>query len=248
MRNRDLIIVAALILAGAIGIELYSNFVTTVTDYAPTGFTNLTMDTPQVFDYYKDGTLIGTYSYTITSKTTGAVTLYTLVTVVDATYQSQHLSVNSTYRFTGATKPVGYEVDFGLNSTTSRLVTTYADGNAFIVTSAAGANQTLTVPLPGNVVTIDNNNPAQWELLQKSFTPKPGQIYGVNALVPQGAVVQSVEYGVDTNHQFVSIGGKSYECVVARDPDFQISLYFYQGNLIQYKNDVDGIIIVKRMP
>ena len=248
MRNRDIIIVAALILAGAIGIELYNNFVTTITDYAPTGFTNLITDAPQVFDYYKDGTLIGTYTYTLTSKATGAVTLYTLVTAVDATYQEKHLTVNSTYRFTGATKPVGYEVDFALDGTTSRLVTTYADGNAVIVTTSGEANQTLTVPIPANVVTIDNNNPAQWELLQKSFTAKAGQIYGVNALVPQGAVVQSVEYGVDTNHQFVTIGGNSYECVVARDPNFQISLYFYQGNLIQYKNDADGIIIVKRMP
>ncbi len=247
MRNRDIIIVAALILAGAIGIELYTNFTTTLLDYAPTGFTSLIMDAPQVFDYYKDGTLIGTYTYPLTADT-GTDTLYMLKTVVDATYQEKHLTVNSTYRLRGATTPDSYDVDFALDGTTSKLETTYTGVNAVIVTSASGANQTFTVPTPADTVTIDNNNPAQWELLMKSFTAQAGTVYRVNALVPQGAVVQSVEYGVDTNHQFATIGGKSYECVVSREPNFQITLYFYRGDLIQYKNDIDGIIIVKRMP
>jgi hypothetical protein len=248
MRNRDIIIVAALILAGAIGIELYTNFTTTLLDYAPTGFTSLILDAPQVFDYYKDGTLIGTYTYTLTSVATGADTTYALKTTVDATYQEKHLTVNSTYRLRGAATPVSYEVDFALDGVTSKLETTYTGGNAVIDTSTAGANDTFTVPTPAGTVTIDNNNPAQWELLMKSFTAQAGKRYRVSALVPQGAVVQSVEYGVDTNRQFVTIGGKSYECVVAREPNYQISLYFYRGDLIQYKNDIDGIIIVKRMP
>ncbi len=247
MRNRDIMVVAALILVGAVGIELYQNFVTNLIDYSPTGFTDLILDTPQVFDYYKDGALIGNYTYILTSQS-GYPTPYTLDTYVDVVYQSKRLTVNSTYTFTGATAPTGYEVNFALDGTVSRLVTRFAGANALIVTTSEGANQTLTVSLPSSFVTIDNNNPAHWELFMKSFNAQAGNKYRVSAFVPQGAVVQSVEYGVDASHQFITLGGTSYECVVARDPDFQITLYFYHGDLIQYKNDADGIIIMKRMP
>jgi len=101
--------------------------------------------------------------------------------------------------------------------------------------------------LPVNTVIIDNNSPAHWELLMKSFNAEAGKKYSINSFVPQGAVVQEIEFSVDSIHQFVNIGTKSYECVVARAPDFQITLYFYNGDLIQYNNDVDGIIIVKKM-
>jgi hypothetical protein len=131
---------------------------------------------------------------------------------------------------------------------TTNLGCKFLGGKVLITTSSQGKNQTTTLPLPANTVIIDNNNPAHWELLMKSFNAEAGKKYGINTFTPQGAVVQKIEFGIDTSHQFVAIDTMSYECIVAREPNFQIALYFYNGDLIQYKNDVDGIIIVKRMP
>lgn len=248
MRNREIIIIAALILAGAIGIELYTNFTNPQIDYTPGTFTSLLIGSTQIFDYYKDGNLIGTYAYILTNQTSGSETLYTLKTVVDAIYQEKNLTVNSTYKFRGEAIPATYEVDFDLDGVDSKIACKFLGGDVVIDSSTQGRNQTVSVPFPENTVIIDNNNPAHWELLMKSFIAEVGKKYRISAFVPQGAGVQGLEFGVDTSHQFVSIGTNTYECVVAREPNFQITLFFYHGNLIQFRNDADGIIIVKRMP
>ncbi|MCX6649211.1 MAG: hypothetical protein NTV61_07465 [Candidatus Bathyarchaeota archaeon] len=248
MNNRDIIVLGAIILVGAIAVELYTNFANPFIDYAPGTFTSLLTDTPQRFGYYKDGALIGTYTYTLTPQTGNSQTLYTLTTTIDATYQGSQLSLNTTHRFLGETKHVEYTVDTDIAGAKSRVECVFLGATAGVLTTSQGKNQTVAVTLPSNTVIIDNNDAAHWELLMKSFSAEAGKKYSVNVLVPQGAAVKTIEFGVDTAHQFVNIGSKSYECVVAREPNYEITLYFYQGNLIQYKNDVDGILIVKQMP
>ncbi len=248
MNNRDILILGALIIAGAVAVELYSNFSNPFIDYAPTGYTNLLIGAPQRFNYYKDGDLIGTFTYTLSGQTSGGSTLYTLDTAVDIIYQFNHLTVNSTYQFHSEVSHVGYNLDFGQNGTKTNLRCVFAGDKVSVMSDSQGKNQTISVTLPSDTVLVDNNNPAHWELLAKSFNAKEGSKYSINAFVPQGGVVQQFEYGVDTAHQFVSIGSKSYECVVTREPNFEITLYFYNGDLIQYKNDVDNILIVKQLP
>jgi hypothetical protein len=248
LNNRDVLFLGALIIAGAVVVELYSDFTNPFIVYAPIGYTNLLIGTPQQFNYYKDGVLIGAYSYTLSNQTSGSSTIYTLNTSVDVVYQFNHLTVNSTYRFLSEVSHMSYGIDFGSNGTKSSLECVFVGNNVTINSYSQGKNQTVSVTLPTNTVLIDNNNPAHWELLAKSFTAPAGSKYNINTFVPQGSVIQQFEYGVDTSHQFVTIGSRSYECVVTREPDFEITLFFYQGNLIQYRNDVDNIVIVKKIP
>lgn len=247
MNNRDIFILGAIILGGAIAVELYSNFANPLIDYVPGSFTSLLIDTPQRFDYYKDGTHIGNYTYTLITQTSNSQTLYTIITNIDVNYQGKQLILNTTHRFLGETLHVEYNVDTDLAGAKSHVECVFLGGKASIITTSQGKNITTTCTLPLNTVIIDNNDPAHWELLMKSFSTESGKKYSVSTFVPQGAAVQALEFGVDTAHQFVNIGSKSYECVVAREPNYKITLYFYQGNLIQYKNDVDGIMIVKQM-
>jgi len=248
LNNRDLFVLGAIILIGAVAVELYSNYANPYIEYAPSSFSSLLTDTPQRFGYYKDGTLIGTYTYTLTTQTSGSKTLYTLTTTIDANYQDTQLILNTTHRFLGETSHIEYTVNTDLAGAKSHVECVFLGGKAGIITTFQGKNMTTTATLPSNTVIIDNNDPAHWELLMKSFSAEAGKRYRVSALVPQGAAVQTLEFGVDTSHQFVNIGSKSYECIVAREPNYEITLYFYQGNLIQYKNDVDGVLIVKNMP
>lgn len=248
MNNRDVLILGALIIVGAVAVELYSDFSNPFIDYAPTGYTKLLTGAPQRFNYYKDGILIGTYTYTLNNQTSGGSFLYVLDTTVDLTYQFNHLTVNSTYHFNSETTHVDYVVEYSSNGTKTSLRCNFLGDKVNIMSYAAGKNQTISVALPANTVLVDNNNPVNWELLAKSFTAIEGSKYKINAFVPQGAVIQQFEYGVDTAHQFVYIGSKNYECVVTREPNFEITLYFYKGDLIQFQNDVDNILIVKQMP
>ena len=248
MNNRDVLLLGAIILAGAIAVELYTNFANPLIDYKPDNYTSLIVDTPQQFDYYKEGTLIGTYTYTLNTKTSGSSTLHTLQTSVDITYKDQPLTLETTHRFLNEVSQVSYTVNFDIGGVTTNLLCNFLGGKVLITTSSQGKNQTTTMTLPANTVIIDNNNPAHWELLMKSFNAEAGKKYGINTFTPQGAVAQKIEFGVDTSHQYVNIDTKSYDCIVAREPNFQIALYFNNGNLIQYKNDAEGIIIVKKMP
>lgn len=248
MNNRDILIIGALILGGAIALELYTNYADPFIDYAPNSFTNLITDAPQRFSFYKDGERIGNYSYTLTALNSGGQTLYTLSTSVDAVYQGSVLRLNTTHRFLTATSHLEYTVDTDLAGQVSHVECVFLGDTAGISTSSQGKRQNTTLTLKPNTVIVDNNDPAHWELLSKSFSPEPGKKYKVNALVPQGAVIQTLEFGVDISHQFVNIGSKSFECVVAREPNYEITLYFYEGHMIQYKNEPDGIVIVKQMP
>lgn len=248
LNNRDILILGVLIIVGAIALELYNDYYNPFIDYAPTGYTNLLIGTPQRFNYYKDGALIGTFTYTLSNQTSGGSTLYTLNTAVDIDYQFNHLTVNTTYQFLSEVTHVGYNIDFGSNGTKSTLQCVFVSDQVDIISNNQGKNQTISVPLSSNTVLVDNNNPAHWELLAKSFTATEGGKYHINAFIPQGGDVQQLEYGVDTAHQFVNIGLRNYECVVTREPNFEITLYFYKGDLIQYKNDADSIVIVKQMP
>jgi hypothetical protein len=247
LNNRDVFILGAIILAGAIAVELYSNFTNSLIDYTPGSYTSLIIGAPQQFDYYKDGILLGTYTYTLNTQNNVSSTFYTLETSVDLTYQGKPLRVDTAHRFLDEVSHVNYTVDVNIDGVKTNLECIFLGAKALIKTSSQGKNQTTTVTLPVNTVLIDNNNPAHWELLMKSFNAEAGKKYSINALVPQGAIVQKNEFSKATSHQFVNIDSKSYECVVAREPNYQITLYFYNGDLIQYKNDIDGIIIVKKM-
>jgi hypothetical protein len=248
LNNRDILILGAIILVGAIGIELYTMYSNPFIEYAPGSFSSLLLDTPQRFGYYKDGEQIGNYTYTLTKQTGVSQTLYTLTTSIDATYQGARLNLNTTHRFLGETSHVSYSVDTDLAGSASHVECIFLGSHVGVYTISQGRSLNTSLTMPSNTVIIDNNDPAHWELLMKSFTAEAGKRYNVNALVPQGAAIRTLEFGVDTAHQFVSIGTKSYECVVAREPNYEITLYFYQGNLIQYKNDADGIMIVKQIP
>ena len=247
MKNRDILIIGAIILVGAVSIELFFDWYNPFIDYAPGPFTSLTVGTPQRFDYYKDGTLIGTYSYTLTAQTSLGHTLYTLDTTVNATYQGNQILVNTTHRFLNETTHVSYSVDSKISGAESRLDCSFVGGNVIITSASQKKNATTSVALAPDTVLIDNNDAAHWELLMKSFTAEEGKRYHVNTLVPQGGNVQQIEFGVDSSDQYVNIGSRSYDCVVAREPNFEITLYFYQGSLIEYRNDVDGVVIVKRL-
>jgi hypothetical protein len=248
LNNRDIFILGAIILVGAVAVELYTNFSNPYIDYAPEAFTALLLDAPQTFDYYKEGERIGTYTYTLTTQTSNSPIVYTLTTSIDLDYQGSILSLNTTHRFLGVTSHLEYVIDADLAGATNSVECSFQGANAVVVTTSQGKTQTTNLALPSNTILVDTNDPAHWELLKKSFTPEVGKKYRVNAIVPQGAIVNPLEFGVDTAHQYVNIGSKSYKCVVAREPNYEITLYFYEGNLIQYKNDSDGVLIVKRMP
>jgi hypothetical protein len=247
LNNRDIFLLGAIILVGAIAVELYTNFANPLINYTPSSYASLNVGTPQKFEYYKEGVLVGTYNYTLNTQVSGSSTLYTLETSVDVTYKDVQMTADTSHRFLDEVSQVGYTVNVDIGGEKTNLRCNFLTGKVLITTSSHGSNQTTTVILPMNTVIIDNNNPAHWELLMKSFKAEAGKEYRINAFVPQGAAVQEIDFGIDTSHQFVNIDTKNYECVVARAPDFQITLYFYNGDLIQYKNDVDGIIIVKKM-
>jgi hypothetical protein len=247
MKNRDFFILGAIILAGAVAVELYSNYANPYLEYTPGAFTSLLTNTPQRFNYYKDGALIGTYTYTLTSETRGSQTLYTLMSTSNGTYEGNLLNVNATHRFFGAANHAEYTVDSHVADVTSHLECVFLAGKVGIVFTQDDKSQSISVTPGTNAIIIDNNDPAHWELLMKSATFEPGKKYKVNAILPQSGSAVALEFGVDTAHQYVNIGGTSYDCVVAREPNFEITLYFYQGNLIKYENKADGILIVKQM-
>lgn len=248
MKNRDLFILGAIILVGAVAVELYTNYANPYIEYTPGTYTSLLTNTPQKFNYYKDGVLIGTYTYTLTTESRSTQTLYTLATTSNAMYEGNRLVVNSTHRFLGETNHVEYTVDSNVANVISQLECVFLAGKVGIVFTSGAKSQTVSLTPGANAIIIDNNDPAHWELLMKSFNAEAGKKYKINTILPQGGAITELEFGVDTPHQYVNIGTKSYECVVAREPNYEIILYFYQGNLIKYENQADGILIVKQMP
>ena len=244
LNKRNIIIIAALLLSVTIAIELYSYYVNPFIDYKPTGLSLITTEVLK-FNYIKDGTLIGLFEYQITADASGTSRLYTINSTSEVVFEEKHLVVNSTYRISDTVEPMSYTVDADLGGDKSYTRCVFTEGKTTITRTRNNSVRSDDIVTPASFVVMDNNNPAHWEILLKSFKAEPGNKYRINALIPQAGVIYTLEVGIDSSPQSINIGSKIFQCLVVRELNLELVLYFYQGSLLQYKNNQDNIVIVK---
>ncbi len=245
MNNRTVFIVGAAILAAAVGLELWYTNSNPVIPYASTGFNYTGLGQVNSFSYIKDGDAVGEYEYTVTADNPVSPSLYSTSTHSNLTYQGSHIVLDTILTFTPSTAPRFYGVNATVNATLSTIACSFSSGTVTIVNSADGENQNFTVSLPTGTAVLDNNNPAHWELLYRSFRPELGKVYDVNVFVPQSGAVYDYQIGLDPSTKPVIVGAQTYNCIVVREPDIGVVAYFYGGSLMRFDSQNDGVTIIR---
>ena len=245
MNNRAVLIIGVAILAVAVGLELWYTNSNPVIPYAPTSFNDTDLGQVKSFSYIKDGEVIGTYLYTVAVDRSASPSPYTASTHSDITYKGSHIVLDTSLTFSSTMAPRFYRVRATVNGTLSTIACSFSPESVMIVNTSGGKNQNLTVSLPAGTVVVDNNNPAHWEILYRSFKPRLGKIYGMTAFVPQSGNVYDYQIGLDPSTKPVTIEAQSYNCVVVREPDIGVVAYFYGGSLMRFDSQNDGVTIIR---
>jgi hypothetical protein len=248
MKNRSLIIIGAVILVSLILLELFPNYILPYQEYRPNLISDIDLVEFNAADYYKDGIKIGTYKAIFEGKDqSSGFNTYTISTKTEIIYKEKPMTVDSRLIINDRMRIVGYSVNASINNISSVTTVTMHGSNANVTNIVMEDSVTLDVNIPDNAIVIDNTQPIHWELLFKSFKFELGKRYRVLVFVPQVAMVQSWEISVDQNPQTVTINGKSYSCIVIRQSELDIQVYFSNNEMIRYRDQKNGIVIDKRV-
>ena len=92
---------------------------------------------------------------------------------------------------------------------------------------------------------IENQMPGYWEILFQSTTLTPGKRYVVDAFIPQRGSAARLTLTVDRRTSTVRYDGVELDCKVVREADTGLVFYLYDGELIQYRDDTNGVTLTK---
>jgi len=89
--------------------------------------------------------------------------------------------------------------------------------------------------------------PGYWEILFQSSTLMPGKRYVVDAFIPQLGAVVGLTLTVDRGTSTVRQDGVELDCTVVREADRGLVFFLYGGELIQYRDDENGVTMMKNV-
>lgn len=235
----------ALILGASLLVDLYLDTrypETTITVALP----ELQLGLEHVYSLHKEGQRVGTYSYTVAGRGgTGMSTEYTMVSTTDITYKGERLLLQAEYIFDHIYRPLSYELNATVEDKQTRIQAVFTQGEALVTVSSDGDVAEATEELPGGAFLIENQMPGYWEILFKSTTLTPENRYVAYAYIPQLGSVARLTLTVDRRTSKLMHGNTELDCTVVREADMGLVFYLYGGELIQYRDDANGVAMTK---
>jgi hypothetical protein len=242
--RRQLIVVGiALILGASVLVELYLNRL-----YPETGIeitlTKLQIGEEQVYRFYKEGQQVGTHSYVVAHHDETSAQ-YTMVSTTDITYEGERLMLRGEYVFDDLYRPLSYSFNATEEDKQTLLYAAFTQGEVQLTLQSDGDFAELTEQVAEGTLLIENQMPGYWEILFQSTTLTPGKRYVVDAFIPQRGSVTTLSLTVDRRTSTVRHDGVELDCKVVREADTGIVFYLYSGELIQYRDDANGVTMTK---
>lgn len=194
-----------------------------------------------VYSFYKDGERVGTYSYTVT----GDASPYSMTSTTNLTYMGERLLLQGKYVFDSRYRPLSYEFNATVENKQTTIQATFAGGIVTLTVGSDGESVELTDPVPETAILIENQMPGYWEILFQSTALTPGKRYVVYAYIPQLGSTAKLTLTMDDETATVSHGGADLECSVVREADTGLLFHLYGGELIQYRDDANGVTMTK---
>ncbi len=247
MRRQWIVAGIVLILGASLLVELYLNRL-----YPETGIEitlpELQVGEEHVYRFYREGQLVGTHSYIITSREGGGASAeYTMVSTTEITYEGKNLLLRGEYVFDHLYRPLGYALNASEEDAHTRLRAAFSQDEVEITISSGGEVMELTEQVAEGTLLIENQMPGYWEILFQSSTLMPGQRYVVDAFIPQLGAVVRLTLTVDRGTSTVRHDDVELDCKVVREADLDLVFFLYGGELIQYRDDANGVTMIKNV-
>lgn len=245
MRRQWIVAAIVLILGASVLVELYLNRL-----YPETGIEitlpELQVGEEHVYTFYREGQLVGTHRYIITGRWgEGASAEYTMSSTTDITYEDKSLLLHSQYVFDHLYRPQGYALNATDEDKHTRLRAAFTPHLVEIIVDSGGEVMELTEQVAEGTLLIENQMPGYWEVLLQSSTLMPGKRYMVDAFIPQLGSAAKLTLTVDRGTSKVRHEGTELDCKVVREANQGLIFYLYGGELIQYRDDANGVTMMK---
>jgi len=247
LRRQWAVVGIVLILGASVLVELYLN-----RQYPETGIEitlpELHVGEEHVYMFYREGQLVGTHSYVITGREgSGASAEYTMVSTTDITYEGKNLSLRGEYVFDHLYRPLDYTLNASEGDKHTRLRAAFNPEEVEVTIDSDGDVMEFTEQVNEETLLIENGMPGYWEILFESSTLMPGKRYVVDAFIPQLGAVVRLTLTVDRGTSKVRHGGVELDCNVVREANRELVFYLYGGDLIQYRDDGNGVTMTKNV-
>jgi hypothetical protein len=234
------------IIGGLLTAEFLSTVLWPIIDYQPTGLPRLEVGVTYTYRYMKDDQQVGSYEYAVEKMEVvqGTVT-YSVRSRTNISFQGKGFYLESLLRVSEASSPLSYSLNGTVAGDETQISCIFQGLKVTEIARLNNETSEMEIDLQPNTLLADNNMPGQWELVFRSFSHEQGKRYKVNVFSPQAGVVIPMELNFDSNLQTVTIDGKSYNCIQVRETNNDLYFYLYQGALIKYVNNPQGVALIR---
>ena len=247
MRRQWVVAGIVLIIGASLLVELYLNRL-----YPETGI-EITLPEFQigeehVYKFYREGQLVGTHSYVIAGREGGGASAeYTMISTTDIAYEGKNLLLRGEYVFDHLYRPLGYALNATEEDKNTWFRAAFDQDEVDVTIYSDGDVMELTEQIAEGTLLVENQMPGYWEILFQSSTLMPGKRYVVDAFIPQLGAVVGLTLTVDRGTSTVRQDGVELDCTVVREADRGLVFFLYGGELIQYRDDENGVTMMKNV-
>jgi hypothetical protein len=234
------------IIGGLLTAEFLSTVLWPIIDYKPTGLPRLEVGATYTYRYMKDDQQVGSYEYTVEKMEVVAGTVtYGVRSRTNISFQGKGFYLESLLVVSEAPSPLSYSLNGTVAGDETQITCTFQGSKVKESARLKGETSYTEVDIQPNTLLADNNMPGHWELFFRSFSYEQGKRYKASVFSPQGGSVSPMELNFDSNLQTVTIDGKSYSCIQVRETNNDLYFYLYQGALIKYVNNPQGVVLIR---
>jgi hypothetical protein len=171
--------------------------------------------------------------------------VYAMSSVTSIIFEGKSLTLEGLYKFDSGFNPVSY----GLNATEGDEITFYICDfkPGAVTTSVSFQGETVDVEaeVEEGTLLIENSMPGYWEVLFQSTSLDRGKRYTFDVFIPQAARVFHVAIVVEKDLEQVRVEEGTLECTVIKASDLGLAFYVNQGEIVQYRNEEQGVLMNK---
>ncbi len=245
MKNRWVLVGLALILAGVFFIDYVAELLYPSVELGLVRVPD-TLGGAHTYNFYKDTSFVGTYNYSVAKIPGGAQgVVYAMSSVTSIIFEGKSLTLEGLYKFDSGFNPVSY----GLNATEGDEITFYICDfkPGAVTTSVSFQGETVDVEaeVEEGTLLIENSMPGYWEVLFQSTSLDRGKRYTFDVFIPQAARVFHVAIVVEKDLEQVRVEEGTLECTVIKASDLGLAFYVNQGEIVQYRNEEQGVLMNK---
>ncbi len=245
MRRQWIVAGIVLILGASLLVELYLNRL-----YPETGIEitipDLQFGEEHVYSFYREDQLVGTYSYVISGREGGGASAeFTMISTTDIVYEGKNLLLRGEYVFDHLYRPLGYALNVTEEDKNTRFRAVFGQDDVDVTISSDGDFVEFTEQIAEGTLLVENQMPGYWEILLQSSTLMPGKRYVVDTFIPQMGTVVRLTLTADRGTSKVRQDGVELDCKVVREANLGLMFYLYDGELIQYRDDENGVTMMK---